>query len=484
MAYVFIDDQKVNLSPSKAIGKGGEADIYDIGNNLAFKLFKSPSHPDFEGQPHEQMGAQQRLEIHQTKLKDFPKNLPSKIVKPIKLGFFPQDYVAGYVMQLVKGAELITRYSEPAFRRTVSNEDVRDIFLDLHGTLSLSHLEKVVFGDFNDLNVLVKNKNAFVLDADSFQYGRYFCTTYTTKFVDPLNIRATTSDEREKNLNIGSIIMCKPHNEMSDWYAFAVMLMQSLLFVDPYGGIYKPQNKTKAIVHSERPLHRITVFNPEVRYPKPATHFSVLPDNLLDYFQKTFERDHRAAFPKELLEDLHWTTCSNCGMVHARSTCPSCKFAAPMAVKEVIVVRGQVTATTIFQTKTGHILFAAFQNGKLNWLYHENNQYKREDGSVVFSGQLDNTMRYRLSNNKTIFGKGGQIVILEGGKLVEKFPVDTFGQLPIFDANEKHTYWLNQGALKRSDNVAPSYIGDALADQTLFWVGSNFGFGFYRSGCF
>lgn len=482
MAYVYINGQKIILSASQTIGKGGEADIYDIGNAQALKLFKPPTHPDFVGQPIEQIGAQQRLDIHQTKLIDFPSNLPSNIVKPIDLAYFPQNRIAGYTMQLIKGAELISRYSEPQFRRTVPNEEVRDVFLDLYQTLNLTHQSKVIFGDFNDLNVFVKDKKAYVLDADSFQFGKYFCTTFTNKFIDPLNIRPTTAKERQDNQNMGSFIMCKPHNEASDWYAFAVILFQSLLLVDPYGGIYKPQDKTKAINHGDRPLHRITVFNSEVKYPKPAIHFNVLPDDLLDFFQKTFEEDYRGPFPKNLLECLNWTICPSCGTVHARATCPSCKFAAPAAVKEVVTIRGQVTATTIFQIKKGHILYATFQNGKLNWLYHENDQFKREDNSVVIQGPFNIGMRFRINDQKTIIGKGNQIVVFDRDKIVEKLLVDAFGSLPMFDANEKHIYWLNQGDLKRSGDIAPSFVGNTLADKTLFWVGSRFGFGFYQAG--
>lgn len=482
MAYVYIGDQKVTLDTSKVIGKGGEADIYNIGNQRALKLFKPSSHPDYEGQPHEQQGAQRRLEIHQTKLRQFPANLPPGIIKPLDLAYYPKNFIAGYTMQLIQGAELLARYCEPDFRRSVSNDDVRDIFLDLHQNLFQAHKVEFVLGDFNDLNILVKDKHIYVIDADSAQFGGYFCSTFTTKFIDPLNIRATTDKEKQENLNIGSIIMCKPHNKLSDWYAFAVLLMQSLLYVDPYGGVYKPQNKAKAVIHNERPLHHITVFNPEVKYPKPAIHFRVLPDDLLEFFQKTFEKDYRVEFPKNLLENLNWTNCSNCGTLHARSVCPNCKFAAPAAVKEVIIIRGQVKSTTIFQLSGGHILYAAFQAGKLNWIYHQNNQFKREDDSVVIGGSIDPAMRFRIQNEKTLIGKGNQVIVLNKNKSTEKILVDTYGTLPMFDANEKHLYWSSQGGLMKSGDIAPDYIGDVLADQTLFWVGQNFGFGFYRAG--
>ncbi len=61
------------------------------------------------------------------------------------------------------------------------------------------------------------------------------------------------------------------------------MLMQSLLFVGPYGGVYRPTDKKKTVLHDARPLKRITVFDPEVRYPKPARPYNMLPDDLLGY---------------------------------------------------------------------------------------------------------------------------------------------------------------------------------------------------------
>ncbi len=54
---VYINGKKINLSPQKTIGKGGEADIFDIGNGQAAKIFKQPNHPDYQGQPFAQQAA-------------------------------------------------------------------------------------------------------------------------------------------------------------------------------------------------------------------------------------------------------------------------------------------------------------------------------------------------------------------------------------------------------------------------------------------
>ena len=38
-------------------------------------------------------------------------------------------------------------------------------------------------------------------------------------------------------------VLGRPYAAGSDWYAFAVMVMQSLVCVGPYGGVYRPADK-------------------------------------------------------------------------------------------------------------------------------------------------------------------------------------------------------------------------------------------------
>jgi len=52
----------------------------------------------------------------------------------------------------------------------------------------------------------------------------------------------------------------------------------------------------------------------------------------------------------------------------------------------------------------------------------------------------------------------------------------------MFGANAERYYWVQMGRLLRDAPIAPKHIGNVLANQTLFWVGSAFGFGFYRAG--
>lgn len=472
---IILGGKKIRLSPKKSIGKGGEADVYDIGNGLALKIFKAANHPDFAGNPEEQKFASGRIREHQQKLRQFPQNLPSGVIKPTELAYnLAQNLIVGYAMRHVAGAELLIRFSERSFReKGISNEKMLTILRRLHKLVPAIHQSQAVIGDFNDLNVLVLGDQVFLIDADSFQFGKFPCRTFTDRFVDPL-----LCDPLENQL-----LLLKEHSVESDWYAFAIMLMQCLLFVGPYGGVYRPKDPGQMVPHQLRPLRNITIFHPDVRYPKPAIPFKVLPDDLLQYFHEVFERDRRGIFPDKLLDNLRFTTCDFCRTEHARAVCPVCAQAAPAAVKEVVTIRGEVRSTRVFKTR-GVILFASYQEKKLRWIYHEANRYLREDGQAVLDGRLDPLMRFRIAGNKTLFGKDGRVATLAKNQPAEFLTVDEFKNLPIFDANHSGRFWLQGGQLFRDGEFGPKYIGDVLQGQTLFWTGPQFGFGFYRAGNF
>lgn len=483
MKEVYLHGQRVTLNPKKILGAGGEADVYDIGNNLALKVFKQPTHPDFQGFPDEQTGARLRLKQHQQKLPAFPKDMPPRVVGPIDLAMNNKgDVIVGYTMKLLSGVEKLRRFGEPSFHQPAR---VPVIFVDLHKTVSALHQRSVILGDFNDLNVLVDaDKHAHLIDADSFEYGGFRCAVFTARFVDPLLCDPTKATPE----------LVQPYNPNADWYAYAVMLFQSLLRVDPFGGVYTPKDPKQRLPQSARPLKGITVFHPDVRYPKPAVPYRVLPDDLLHQFNGMFAERKRGVFPVHLVESMRWTKCTACGEEHARPVCPHCAYVAPdPATTQVTVVRGNVTCLRLFRT-TGTIVFAAHQQGRLRWLYHERERltrdgvypdganWRRESEELLMHGPLDHNMRFRLQGDVTWIGKADQLVSLTKGKVQSRLNADTFGTLPLFDATEQHVYWSDGGQLYRDGRHAPELLGSVLSGQTLFWCGKQFGFGFQRAG--
>jgi len=477
MMKVDIGGRSVECKPSSIIGQGGEAVVYDIGKGMAFKLYKLPSHPDFVSDPVGKQIAREKLDEHQMKLPALIKacaGISGRIVAPAELGM-RDGRVVGYTMPLLSGSTItmITEYGSPSFRNvgTIGDDTVVSIFRDLHSSVKGAHDLKFVIGDFNDLNILVVNDaEANMIDVDSWQFAKFLCKMYTTRFVDPLLC--------DPSLTTPELI--KPYNQEADWYAYAIMLFQGLLMIDPFGGVYKPSDKSRVIPHDARRLHGITVFDPEVKVPKHALPFRVLPDEVLHRFHEMFSDKHvRGEFPVNLIEDIRWTSCTNCGMMHARHVCPGCAVAAP-AVKEVKL--GKVTARKVFYTP-GRILYATHQDGNLLWLHGENGGFHREDGRTVCDGMPDPKMRFRLSGKRTILAKGGMALSFAEDGTMTRFIVDKVGDLPIIDANGNNMFWIEDGYLYRDNDLGgKTPLKSILDHRTHFWVGSKFGFGFYTAG--
>lgn len=439
MKEVLLGGRRLRLDPARAIGSGGEADVFDIGSGLALKLYKGPDHPDYRGLPDEQRCARERLATRADKLREFPAGMPPRVVAPLEVAYERGGRVAGYSMRLVPDAEPLLRWAEPGFRRAVPPAAVAPLFLDLHASVARVHEAGAVIGDFNDLNVLVSAGSAFLIDADSFQFGRHLCLAYTERFVDPLCCAPS------------QLVLDRPHGTASDWYAFDALLFQSLLLVHPYGGVLPGA----AGRPSQRTLQRLTVFDPQVRYPRPAVPWRALPDELLQRFYESFVKDARGAFPRALLESLRWTRCTVCGAFHARLTCPVCAGPAAAAVREKVTVRGSVTAVRLYAT-SGEVVAVAPEG----WLVWENGEFRRENGDVAFRGPLRPGTRYFISGPHTAAAGRGEAFALAGGR----------------------SWWERDGALWREGALGDERVGEVLAGQTRFWAGPEFGFGFYRAG--
>ena len=465
---IYLNQKRIKVNPKNAIGKGGEADIYDLKNGKVLKLFKPADHPDYELLPQEQLAAQARIALHQQKLPAFPQNLPVRVIKPEALAKDKQGMILGYAMPFLQNTVPLLKYSDRNYRQTngISQQFIIELFRDLHESVLKIHQANVTIGDFNDLNLLVSQNQVHLIDADSFQFGQFPCQVFTARFVDPLLCDRTANQP----------ILTSPHNPESDWYAFTVMLMQSLLYVDPYGGVYKPKSQASQIPHSARPLQRITIFHPDVRYPKPAIPYKVLSDDLLHHFHNCFEKDWRGDFPQNLLSSMRWTKCNQCGIEHLRTICPICR-PSPLAPLPV----GNKTEKTsckvlqIFHTE-GVILQVALQNNSLNYLYHANHEFKREDNTVLLSGELDANIQFAIFGKSTIVTKQGKALTLTQGQPPQAIAAE------LIRANSFSRYWIDQGQLLRDGKLGNEYIGDILEGQTQFWIGETFGFGFYRAG--
>ena len=478
MKTVYLNGQAIRLS--KEIGAGQEAVVYDMGNGQVAKIYRLPNDPYYTQSPDEQKAATARISMHQKKLAMYPGGLPSNIIVPRTLLTDKQGIILGYTMPFITGAETLLKYGDMGYRQSmnISNNEIRDIFLNLHDTLRNLHDKKVIIGDFNDLNILVKNKQVYMIDTDSYQFGPWISTMYTDKFIDPL-----LCDTLLKN-HAPFWTMTRNHNFNGDWYAFAALLFKSLLFVDPYGGIYKPKDPNKKLKQQFRPSKRINVFHPEVLYPKHAYPYKALDVNMLRYFQDVFTKDKRGEFPQSLLKNMQWKYCNACGIEYATPACPICN-AGHIHIISPISVSGNLQVKEVFVTG-GIIMFADVQHGKLVYLYHENDQYKRESDRVVISGPLSRSLHIAINGNTTVLSESHTMAVVDQSGTSQKMFIDCVGTRPVCDANDHQIYWVENGNIYKANPLGLQYspinIGQAIVDNTLLWTGDKFGFGVYKAG--
>jgi len=323
---VWIDDHAVDVGILPVLGHGGEADVYDLGDR-ALKLYKGPRHPDVAGDPVREAAAATRLADLEERVGSFPRGLPARVVAPRALAWSSggrRRAPVGIVMDKVGGVPLHT-LSEPKLRRTgaVDLGELVGALRDLHLTLCGVHAAGVVVGDFNDGNVLVDGARAHLIDADSFQWGRWPCSLFTERFVDP----------RLCDPAAPAPALIRPHDRDSDWFGFAVMVFRTLVWVGPFGGVHQPRDPARRVAPAARPLRGPTVFDPEVVYPRAAVPLAALSDELRGHFEDVFVGGARGRFPAALLDRLRLTRCTTCGLDHARAVCPGCRttVAVPVA---------------------------------------------------------------------------------------------------------------------------------------------------------
>ena len=317
------------LQPSKLVGQGGEAEVFSLGRHRVVKIFKSTDHPDFAGDPSLIAAAKARIEEHQTKLDDFPTGLPAAVVAPLELARDASGRIVGYTMKRIAKAEPLYALASSRSRRDRGLRLHTEVLLALYDAVAGLHARGVVIGDFNDLNVLVAGATPHLIDADSYQFGRYACPVYSERFFDPRLLSRS-----------GAAL---DYSAESDWFAFAAIACQTLLSVPPYGGIHLPPGSRGRVPQSQRATQRLSIFNANVRLPRPALPPAVLPEPLRAYFRDVFAANERAPMAREQLAELDWSKCTRCGLEHARRACPHC---APGAVSVAQRVPARAAAIT------------------------------------------------------------------------------------------------------------------------------------------
>jgi hypothetical protein len=434
----WIGQTRVRLGDRDLLGVGGEANVYGY-RDRAVKIY----HPAPAGDA----AARARVELALAKVVAFPRALPDAVVAPLDVVTDDAGAALGYAMRRVGGAAEVARLGRAG---AMTSADASSLFARIHDVVSALHARAVVLGDFNDANVLFRRGSPFFIDADSMQFGGYPCVVAHERYLDPA-------------LYGKDLAAAPAFSSATDWYAFAVMLFTSLLHVHPYGGTHRALPTML-----RRAEARHSVLRPDVAYPRAATPFAVLSDDLLARFSAVFDGGDRAPFPATLLA-ARWTRCA-CGVEHARRACPSCAKAARGQVAADVTPGG--CACAIVARTRGRLLAAAVQ-GALLWAAEEDGSIVREDGSRVACALPDDA-RVALSGSATYVSRGERLSRAARGV------VEDVTSTSAFDAGAAGAFAVVDGWIM--DLARGTRVGQVLEGQTFLRVGARMGIGFYRTG--
>lgn len=439
MEAIF-QNRRLKLGPKDLIGQGGEASVYRAGPH-ALKIFS---------------GDAATRSAKAAKVREFPRAAPAFVLAPLGPVTDPQQEFLGYGMNLLAGAVDVRSYADRKFREAkVPQAEAATLLAQIGARLLDLHRAGLVVGDLNDGNILVKDRSAYFIDADSYQYGPHLCTVAHERFLDPRLYGAELSRRQV-------------FSEESDWYAFDVLVYSCLLFVHPYGGVL-----AGAPTLLRRAEARSSLLRAGVKLPKTALIPECLSEALIERFLDTFERDRRGPFPLALLSEP-WVRCG-CGLEHQRRSCPACRTAAvvpaPMERRA-----GRVVATRIFRTD-GAILRASYQAG-LKILYRDaSGELRREDGAAVpeIAGAS-----YAIAGASTVVATEARVAELRDGRLCATAPRSLCFGRPLVAATGSRLFRLEDDWL--IDGHSGARLGSILENATWIAAGEDRGIGLYRVG--
>lgn len=245
------------------IASGGEASVYKH-QNMACKIYHDPT---------KCIPEQKILELQAIKTKN--------IMAPRDIIFDPKRKTPiGFAMPFMSNTEYLVRIFSKGFKKNnnIKPENIVELVKNMREQLIELHKEKIVVGDYNEMNTLTDKKTYTIpygIDVDSYQTRTFPCT-------------AIMDSVRDRTIPFGTF------KETSDWFSWAVVTFQLYAGIHPYKGKH-PNYKVSEL--GRRMEDCTSVFNSDVKIPKVCSDFSIIPKPHLEWYKKVFEKKERSAPP-------------------------------------------------------------------------------------------------------------------------------------------------------------------------------------------
>lgn len=462
---VFVAKRKLVLRPAQLIQSGGEGMVFGV-EQTAVKLYHHP-------QPHH---AAKLTHLCQSGL---AAQLPPGVLAPQALAYDAQQQIVGFQMaRLPAGAYPLKKLASPLFwqKNGLTLPTILALFCQMHATLCRLHQLGVVVGDLNDQNVHFvpgDGRLAYWLDVDSYQVGTFPCPVAALPFLDPALYGVQDFGQR-------------PYfTPETDWYAYFVLLLKSLLHAHPYGGAHKQHKSLQA-----RAQAGVTLADSAVTYPPGARPLETLSDELLHHMHKVFALGQRDVFPLQLLVQLaaDLTTCAQCGLAYPRrrAGCPAC--CRPTPVPQPMPGAG---LRQLLQVDGALVFVRILGNGRILAISHHAGSYflhRLGIGGVIEEVPLFNG---RAGYHFALFQPPGsgpvlavnpprsaQLLLLDVRSAVPRklalLETGCFGETAVFAATPAHLFRIAGGWIMRGTLRDGLYLEEAVAtahpNQTRFWA--------------
>ncbi|MCB9762955.1 MAG: hypothetical protein H6739_24350 [Alphaproteobacteria bacterium] len=441
-----LNGQTFTPRPQELLGQGGEACVYRF-NGEAVKLYHTKDDAE--------------LSTRGTKLDALAgRTWPAEVLAPRALLRDAKGRTRGFSMELLSGATDFRRLGQRKWRDgRLTSAQVMALFRQAARLLDALHGQGVVVGDLNDANLVFCGDRVRLIDADSLHLRSHPCTVAHERFLAP-------------ELYGVDLSRSAAFSARTDWYAFAVQLFASLLYVHPYGGVH-PSSPT--LLHRAQAGH--SVLRGDVKTPRTALDPRVLPDVLHAWFDRTFEAGERSRPDPNWLK-APWRRCT-CGVEYGGRACPACTTTvstAPRGVSQQIV-HGDCRAVRLFR---GGPILAACMQGRLRYVYLDGDTLRREDGRAVGVAGLSPDAVIAIAGAVTWIGEGRTLTGYVDGQARFRHFCDVHQGQSAFAASPRGVVTLEGDWLV--DRTTGRRLGTALGRQTRLFAGERIGYLFYRPG--
>lgn len=477
MNTIYIQGRRLKLEAADLIQSGGEGMVFRW-QGQAVKVYHQP-----------QLQHSQKLAYWCQH--ELSSQLPA-LFGPTTLAHNKQGEVIGFVMPALPPAAFpLKQLANPHFiaHHQLTLRHATAWLQHVHATLTQLHQSGMVVGDLNDQNIFGRLPapdglaQTFWIDVDSYQFGGFPCPVALDSFLDP------------RLYGISDFSQQPYFSPASDWYAFFVLLVKSLLQVHPYGGVHHGYKTLAARANAG-----ITILSPDVTYPQRARPLGALSDDLLRQLELVFAQGQRPPFPASLLNDYaqNLIVCAHCRQAYPqeRPYCPTCRQRhAPPAPT---VQRGKLTFRLLLDADGAIVQAGVLRSGQVQAVVRAGQAYRLlrlgtngvQEDIFLFHGQAD--YRFAFWGQHLAVNQAGsdQLLLLAATpgnqQIVARLQTATFQNQAVFAASDRFLYRLANGYLLRGQWQQSQFVeaiaADARRQQTQFWAApcSGAAAGFYR----